>query len=76
MGGSVEGRGNVRPGIDYNSLVDPWANYIVFSSVTSNPVHFVYIEATTRVRIPMVGYTWIENSLIKGKQLFLPKNPG
>lgn len=53
MGGSVEGRGNVRPGIDYNSFVDPIANYIVFSSVKSKPISFIYLETTVRARTSM-----------------------
>ncbi|PSN52196.1 hypothetical protein C0J52_06101 [Blattella germanica] len=36
LGGSTEGVGNVRPGVEFNFYVDPEANFIVFDAVASS----------------------------------------
>ncbi|XP_046735092.1 uncharacterized protein C1683.06c-like [Diprion similis] len=53
MGGSIEGRGNSQPGIEFNFAADPAANFIVFNSSTSKPTTVVSLESTLRAGVPM-----------------------
>ncbi|XP_012259071.1 pyrimidine-specific ribonucleoside hydrolase RihA-like isoform X2 [Athalia rosae] len=50
MGGSTEGRGNMKPSIEFNFFADPSANHIVLSSA-SKPITLVPLETTKRARV-------------------------
>ncbi|XP_046735084.1 uncharacterized protein C1683.06c-like isoform X2 [Diprion similis] len=66
LGGSSEGVGNVRPGIEYNFAVDPAANYIVLNASTSKPAILLPYEASERAKTTMAFRTsWNETDNLK-----------
>lgn len=54
LGGSSEGVGNTRPGIEFNFATDPAANYIVFNASALKPAILVPYETTLRAKRSMV----------------------
>lgn len=48
LGGSTEGLGMGKPGIEFNFLADPAANFIVFNSSTSRPTTLITFETAER----------------------------
>ncbi|XP_046414389.1 probable uridine nucleosidase 2 [Neodiprion fabricii] len=61
MGGSTEGRGNAQPGMEFNFVADPVANFIVFNSSTPRLTTLISLETTKRAGVPMT----LRNSLFK-----------
>ncbi|XP_015517397.2 uncharacterized protein C1683.06c-like [Neodiprion lecontei] len=57
LGGSSEGVGNVRPGIEYNFAVDPAANYIVLNASMSKPAILLPYETSERAKTTMAFRT-------------------
>lgn len=54
MGGSTDGTGISKPGIEFNFSVDPVANYVVFSSSTSNPAILLPFDYMIRDQVSSV----------------------
>lgn len=54
MGGSTEGQGNYRPGLEFNYAADPNANYVVFNSSQSKLTILVPLETIRRTGVSMV----------------------
>lgn len=68
-GGSIEGLGNIQPGIEFNAFVDPAANFVVFNS-TKRPVIvaawefiFLYANITKQWRTDVLGK--INNKVVR-----------
>lgn len=66
MGGSVEGVGNIKPGIEFNFFVDPEAAFIVFNSTDTTagdiqPIILVPLESTSERNV--LTKDWRKNVL-------------
>ncbi|KAJ9596379.1 hypothetical protein L9F63_012587 [Diploptera punctata] len=74
LGGSTEGVGNTKPGIEFNFYVDPEANFIVFDSVNAsvNPiVLFPWESVVKRNVIPMQWRTDVLGKISSPQICFL-----
>ncbi|XP_066992608.1 inosine-uridine preferring nucleoside hydrolase [Anabrus simplex] len=63
LGGSTEGVGNIKPGVEFNFFMDPEANFIVFNSTTkeTNPITLIPWE-TCKER-NKITVRWRKNEL-------------
>lgn len=58
LGGSTEGLGNMRPGIEFNFYVDPEANFIVFDSVNASVNPIILLPWESVVKRNMIPLQW------------------
>ncbi|XP_077284162.1 nucleoside hydrolase-like [Arctopsyche grandis] len=75
FGGSVEGRGNVLPGVEFNFYVDPEANYIVFNGTEyrENSIMILPWEAVLSTEITMEWRKDVFADLESPEVIFLNK---
>lgn len=55
MGGSVSGVGNIRPGVEFNSLMDPESYFIVLNYIKAKPSLLYPWETVVNAGIPKVS---------------------